>query len=86
MRIGYKGMDAHYKYRVAEISCDDSNEKDMTILQRMGKLFEINGYKLDVVTPFYALIEVDDFADFKEVLELYKRFKKHITLWIKYGH
>ncbi len=82
MRVNYKGMDAGYKYRIAEISFDRSEQK---LYEKIEKVMAINGYNLEQITDDYALCSVDDYSEYKQFVKRYKEVKKSAKLWIKYN-
>lgn len=86
MTIAYKGMDKDYNYRVAEISWNDDNEKENTLIDRLENfMYKVHGYNMEVVTNGYAIIEVSDRNEYKEVVGIYKKAKRMFTNCMKYG-
>lgn len=73
MRVHYKGISSEYNYRIAEIGYDDKEE---TLLAEVAELMMSYGWKIDIVGSGYALCEVDDYDDYKEFMEDWKKSKK----------
>lgn len=85
MTINYKGMDKDYNYRVAEISWDDDNKKENILIDRLETfMYKVHGYNMDVFSG-YAIIEVSDRNEYKEVVGIYKKAKKMFINCMKYG-
>lgn len=82
MTVNYKGQDASYKYRIAEINF---SENEFSKIERIAKVMEIKGYNIDIVTREYALCEVYDMNDYKDFMKEWKQVKKAVALWEKFG-
>lgn len=83
MKINYKGMDKNFEYRIAEINF---NENEMKLMERLAFWFEkVKGWKVDIATDDYALVEVEDMNEYKEFVKDYKEGKKMIKNCMKYG-
>ena len=66
MRISYKGRSKDYDYRVAEVTFNDENKKEQTIVERAIFFLErTKGYRIDMPVPGYAICEVEDMDEFK---------------------
>lgn len=76
MKVSYKGQDSDFNYRVAEISYNDDNKKEIDILSDIASLMEKFGWKIDIVGCGYASCEVDDIDDYKSFMEDWKECKK----------
>lgn len=83
MTVNYKGMDAKFEYRIAEISFDE--EKEERDYERLEKVMRIKGWDLNLVTNGYALCEVENMSEYKLFVADYKEVKKSIRLWNKFG-
>lgn len=56
MRISYKGRSKDYDYRVAEVTFNDENKKEQTIVERAIFFLErTKGYRIDMPVPGYAI-------------------------------
>lgn len=86
MKINYKGIDKDYNYRIAEITWDGYNEKENTLADRISNfMYKVHGYDMQVVSNGYALIEVENMREYKEVVAIYKEAKKMFILNMKFG-
>lgn len=83
MRVRYKGMDQDYSYRTAEITYDEDTEQET--VDRIVKLMEIKGWKIDTVVAGFYICEVDDRDEFTGFMEDWKECKKCILNCIKFG-
>lgn len=83
MKVNYKGTDKNFEYRIAEINF---NEDEMNFMERLTFWLEkVKGWKVDIVTDDYALVEVEDINEYKEFVKDYKAGKKMIKDCMKYG-
>lgn len=82
MRVNYKGMDADYNYRVAEIAFE---EEKLNVMERIAFLMRIHSWNIDIVTDGYAMCEVNDIDEYKEFMKDWKACKKCILDCIKFG-
>lgn len=89
MNINYIGLRATANFktptRLAEILYNDEDERDTKIAKYVIKLLRINGYKVDNGVSGWAAIPVDNRDNYDEILQDYKKFKRHAQLWIKFG-
>lgn len=76
MKVSYKGQGYDFNYRIAEISYDDDNKKEIDILSDIASLMEELGWKIDIVGCGYASCEVDDIDDYKSFMQDWKECKK----------
>ena len=83
MTVSYKGIDADYNYRVAEIFFDDETEQK--IYDRIEKVMKIRGWELNQVTNGYASCKVDNMEEYRDFVKDYKEVKKSVKLWKKFG-
>ena len=83
MVVSYKGKDPNYSHRVAEITYDEDKEQNK--LERIQKVMKIQGWDIDIITPGYAICEVDDMDTYKVFVEDWKKVKQSVALWTKYG-
>ena len=83
MTVNYKGMDAGFEYRLAEINFDE--EKEQKIYNRLEQVMRIKGWNLNLVTEGYASCEVENISEYKQFVSDYKEVKKSIRLWNKFG-
>lgn len=83
MRVNYKGMDAEFSHRIAEISYDDV--KEQRLMDRLETVMLIKGWNIEQITPGYAEIEIDDMNEYRSFVEDYKEVKKSIKMWEKFG-
>ena len=83
MTVSYKGKDADYNYRIAEIFFDDETEQK--IYERIEKVMKIRGWELNQVTNGYASCKVDNMEEYRDFVKDYKEVKKSVKLWEKFG-
>lgn len=83
MTVNYKGMDAGFEYRLAEINFDE--EKEQKFYNRLEQVMRIKGWDLNLVTDGYASCEVENISEYKQFVSDYKEVKKSIRLWNKFG-
>lgn len=83
MTVNYKGMDAGFEYRLAEINFDE--EKEQKFYNRLEQVMRIKGWNLNLVTEGYASCEVENISEYKQFVSDYKEVKKSIRLWNKFG-
>ena len=83
MTVNYKGMDAGFEYRLAEIIFDE--EKEQKFYNRLEQVMRIKGWDLNLVTDGYASCEVENISEYKQFVSDYKEVKKSIRLWNKFG-
>lgn len=83
MTVNYKGMDAGFEYRLAEINFDE--EKEQKFYDRLEQVMRIKGWDLNLVTDGYASCEVENMTEYKQFVADYKSVKKSIRLWNKFG-
>ena len=83
MTVNYKGMDAEFEYRLAEINFDE--EKEQKLYNRLEQVMRIKGWDLNLVTDGYASCEVKNISEYKQFVSDYKEVKKSIRLWNKFG-
>ena len=83
MTVNYKGMDAGFEYRLAEINFDE--EKEQKIYNRLEQVMRIKGWDLNLVTDGYASCEVENISEYKQFVSDYKEVKRSIRLWNKFG-
>ena len=83
MTVNYKGMDAGFEYRLAEINFDE--EKEQKFYNRLEQVMRIKGWDLNLVTDGYASCEVKNISEYKQFVSDYKEVKKSIRLWNKFG-
>ena len=83
MTVNYKGMDARFEYRLAEIIFDE--EKEQKFYNRLEQVMRIKGWDLNLVTDGYASCEVENISEYKQFVSDYKEVKKSIRLWNKFG-
>lgn len=84
MKINYKGYSTDYNYRVAEIMFDEDSKKENYLIDELRKKFKIHDYEVEIVTNGYALIYVSEYEEYKDVVKLYKQFKKSSLLFYKF--
>ena len=77
MIVNYKGMDADFNYRLAEINF---TEDEMEKVEYMEKEMRIRGWKIDIVTDGYAQCEVTDKEEYKDFMKDWKEVKKSVAL------
>lgn len=82
MRATYKGMDADYRYRIAEIGY---GEEERPAIERIFNLLEVRGWEIDDVTDGYAIVPVEDMDEFNRFMKDWKACKRCIKECIKYG-
>lgn len=82
MIVTYKGKDADYNYRVAEIGFNDD---ETSVIERISKLMSIKGWNIEIVTDGYALCKVEDREEYTEFMKDWKAAKRCIMNCIKYG-
>lgn len=82
MTVNYKGVDAEFEYRLAEINFDE--EKEQKFYDRLEQVMRIKGWDLNLVTDGYASCEVENMTEYKEFVADYKSVKKSIRLWNKF--
>ncbi len=82
MTINYKGKDDNYKYRIAEISFFKEEEK---LFERMEKILSIKGWNDLQVVDEMAILEVEDYEEYKMFVKDYKEAKQSVKLWEKFG-
>lgn len=82
MRVDYKGIDADYDYRVAEISFNDA-EADK--VERIVFAMSVRGWDIDIVTDGYAVCEVDSYQEYREFMQDWKECRRVINNCTKYG-
>ena len=83
MTVNYKGMDAGFEYRLAEINFDE--EQEQKFYNRLEQVMRIKGWNLNLVTEGYASCEVENISEYKQFVSDYKEVKKSIRLWNKFG-
>ena len=83
MTVNYKGMDAGFEYRLAEINFDE--EQEQKFYNRLEQVMRIKGWDLNLVTDGYASCEVENISEYKQFVSDYKEVKKSIRLWNKFG-
>lgn len=76
MRVSYKGQDQDFRYRVAEISYDDYDDKERTLLENTTELMECHGWHINICGCGYASCEVDNIDDFRSFMEDWKECKR----------
>ncbi len=82
MRVNYKGTDTELKRPLAEIAY---TEKETHLLDRMIKVMTLQGYSIDTVAEGYAQCIVDDRADYVVFMSEWKKVKRSVKMWEKYG-
>ena len=82
MTVNYKGMDADYNYRTAEISFED---KELHTIERIATTMEIKGYSIDIITDCLAICKVENKEEYNEFMANWKECKKSVKLWEKFG-
>jgi hypothetical protein len=82
MQINYKGSEKDLPWRLAEVSFRDD---EWELACRMEKLFRIKGYDFEVVTDGYAAVQVEDYTEYQEFVEVYKEVKRCIKNCMKFG-
>lgn len=83
MTINYKGMDADYRYRTAEIYFNDDEKQLMIRLEDF--LERIKGWKSSGICGDMCIFEVNDIDEYKEFVADYKEAKKMLKNCIKFG-
>lgn len=83
MTVNYKGMDKDFNYRLAEINFNEDTEQ--RLIDRMEQVMRIQGYEINQVTNGYAQCEVENFDDYKQFVKEYKKTKRAVKLWEKFG-
>lgn len=83
MTVNYKGMDKDFNYRLAEINFNEDTEQ--RLIDRMEQVMRIQGYEINQVTNGYAKCEVENFDDYKQFVKEYKKTKRAVKLWEKFG-
>lgn len=68
--------------RLAEISY---NENESTLMDRMAKLLEVKGWKVDTGVEGWASVEVLDRDEYNQFVEDYKEAKRCIKNCMKFG-
>ena len=76
MVVNYKGRDSEYNYRIAEITYDD--EKEQSRMEQLQEIMSKEGWDIDIVTPGYAICEVDDMDSYKYFVQDWKKAKKEV--------
>lgn len=82
MKIGYKGMDKNFNYRIAEITYNEDSED--RIMNRIIQVMLIHGYEISKVMEGYAVYKVDSMDEYREFCQKYKEIKKSVKLWEKF--
>ena len=83
MVVNYKGFSKDYDYRMAEINFDE--DKELAKMERIIKVMEIQGYEINIPVEGYALCEVENKDDYKSFMYEFKKAKKAVALWEKFG-
>lgn len=83
MTVSYKGTDANFNYRLAEISFNEDIEQ--ALFNRLAKIMEIKGWEITPVADGYASCKVEDREQYREFVEDYKAVKKSVKLWQKFS-
>lgn len=82
MTINYKGCTKDYPYRVAEINY---REEEVELFNRLVFFLERISWEVESVTDGYALIQVDNFEQYKELVQDYKARKRVVKNCMKFG-
>ena len=83
MTVSYKGMDKDFSYRLAEINFDEETEQ--RLMDRIERVMEIQGYEIIHVASGYAQCQVESRDEYKDFVQEYKKTKKAVKLWEKFG-
>lgn len=75
--LSYKGMDADYGYRVAEISFDDDIANGNGVDRVVSKLEDM-GYDVDTGVSGLYLVEVENKADYSLFSKRFQTAKKSV--------
>ncbi len=85
MTVRYKGMDADYHYRIAEICYSYRDEQEL--MDELEKVMNDEyGWNLRQIADEYALCRVDSYDEYKEFVSDYKKAKKTAKLRVKLGN
>lgn len=77
MRVLYKGQAPGFRYRLAEISYDDYDDKERTLLENTAELMKECGWNIYICGCGYASCEVEDIDDFRSFMEDWKECKRN---------
>lgn len=83
MTINYKGMDKDFNYRLAEISFDEDTEQNL--MDRIEQIMGIKGWEINQISDGYASCEVENMDEYKQFVRDYKKVKKSVKMWEKFG-
>lgn len=83
MTVNYKGIDKDFNYRLAEINFDEDTEQ--TLMDRIEQVMRIKGYEIVQSVSGYSTCEVENIDEYKQFVRDYKKVKKSVKLWNKFG-